>query len=777
VSGPSGKEPSKREQWAEPGEQVPLHAYGEPPPDESELMDAGGPPPGSPPPSAPAQSAATQTAPAQTALPESAAGEPPRPTDDEVRAELAQDIAALAGPDASPRAEQLDAVLAVAAHRRRTLLVARTGFGKSAVYFSTTRMLRSRGWGPTVVVSPLLALMRDQVAAAERLGLKAVTINSSNLGAWEEIEAEIAANNVDLMLIAPERLANPGFRRRVFSKLQETPFMLVCDEAHCISQWGHDFRPDYRRLRRLLDELPPWTPVLATTATANQRVTDDVAAQLGEETLVLRTTLDRASLHLGVVDLPDDAHRLAWLGGHLDSLPGSGIIYTLTVAQAHETASWLASQGHDVGAYTGQVDPEERLELESRLRANDLKALVATSALGMGFDKGDLAFCVHLGLPPTPVAYYQQIGRAGRNIDRAEIIALPRPVEDARIWSWFESVAMPSEELCMTALNQLNPHEPTGIADLERYVNLGRSRLSTLMNILEVDGAVERVGSGWIRSSFPWTYNHQVAQTLKELRRDEGEQMRTWADLDTCRLRYLREALDDPEATDCGRCDRCTGTTIVAEPDPELVAKAAAHLRGGDVIVEPRRQWPTRLDSPKGKIKPDAQAQPGRALARLGDGGWHPTVEALLTQARNGAPVNVSEDMIRGCAGVLKRWGWDERPTWICPMPSRRSAALVDAVADGLGALGKLPVYRCLGEAPGFDGGFQADQANSAHQVLNVWNRFVIDTAALPPDDIRRGPVLLIDDEVDSRWTLTVAAFRLHEAGLGPVLPFVLRTR
>lgn len=703
--------------------------------------------------------------------------EPDRPSAHEVSVELARDIQALAGAGARPREEQLAAVVAVAAERRRTLLVARTGFGKSAVYFSTTRMLRDRGWGPTVVVSPLLALMRDQVAAAERLGLRAVTINSSNVDAWNQMEQSIADGGVDLMLIAPERLANPGFRHRVFSSLMGTPFMLVCDEAHCISDWGHDFRPDYRRLRLLLDELPDWTPVLATTATANQRVIDDVAAQLGDDTLVLRTSLDRESLHLSVVDMADDEHRLAWLGEHLAKLKGSGIIYTLTAAQAHETASWLVTQGHDVSAYTGQVDADERLVLEDRLRSNDLRALVATSALGMGFDKGDLAFCVHLGLPPTPVAYYQQIGRAGRNIDRDEIIALPRPIEDARIWQWFESVAMPSQELCQIALNQLNPVEPTGIADLERWVNLGRSRLSTLMNILEVEGAVERVGSGWIRSSLPWNYNHEIASTLKELRRNEGEQMRTWASLKSCRLRYLREALDDPEASDCGRCDRCTGVSIPAEPDPALVSAAALHLRGGDVVIEPRRQWPTRLDEPKGRIPANAQCQPGRALSRLGDGGWGPLTEALITQARNGNQFEITQDLLLGCAAILKRWDWAARPTWICPMPSLRSSTLIQGIADGLGALGKLAVYHPLVYTNDASRGFQGDQANSAHQVRNVWDRLRVDSGGAPPADIASGPVLLIDDECNSRWTFTVAAHRLAEAGLGPVLPFALRTR
>ena len=767
--------------------------------------------------------------------------EPPRPSPAEVADELTAHVRALAGPDANPRPEQLDAVTAVVAGRQRTLLVARTGFGKSAVYFSATRMLRDRGWGPTVVISPLLALMRDQVAAAERLGLAAVTINSSNVDAWDDLEARIAADEVDLLLIAPERLANRGFRRRVFDSLRSRAFTLVCDEAHCISDWGHDFRPDYRRLGTLLAELPPWTPVLATTATANARVTDDVAAQLGNDTLVLRTSLDRESLRLSVVDLPDDAHRLAWLSEVFEELPGSGIVYCLTVDQAETTARWLREEGHDAAAYTGSVDPDERLRLETALRANELKALVATSALGMGFDKGDLAFCVHLGLPPSPVAYYQQIGRAGRSLEVAEVIALPRPVEDAAVWRWFESVSLPSEEVCRSALDQLDYDEPTSIALLEHSVNLGRNRLGTLMNILEVDGAVERVGGGWIRTRADWAYNHELASTLSQLRRTESCHMLAWADLDTCRLRDLREALDDPEADDCGRCDNCTGSTWQRDPDQAVVQRAQTLLRGGDLILAPRKQWPSGLGEPRGHIAAERQARPGRALARVGDGGWDQTIGALVARAdadarsrttgshtadagtvdggttgsgttdasttgsgttdsgttdsgtvapatvagegADGQPLVLPEDLLWALAGILKRWDWGQRPTWICPVPSRRRQPLIDAVADGLGALGKLPVHRALvartdwaGDA-GANRGFQADQANSAHQVLNVWDRFAVDAEALPPGDTASGPVLLIDDEVDSRWTVTVATWLLTGAGSGPVLPLALRTR
>lgn len=710
--------------------------------------------------------------------------EPKRPTADEVSAELTAHVQSLAGPGATPRPEQIEAVTAVVAERRRTLLVARTGFGKSAVYFSATRMLRDRGWGPTVVVSPLLALMRDQVAAAQKLGLNAVTINSSNIDRWAETEAEIAADRVDLLLIAPERLANAGFRHRVFNTMRTRAFTLVCDEAHCISDWGHDFRPDYRRLRQLLADLPPWTPVLATTATANQRVTDDVASQLGDDTLILRTSLDRSSLHLSVVDLPDDGHRLAWLAEALPELPGSGIIYCLTVEQAETTATWLRSQGHNVGAYTGSVEPEQRLELESALRANELKALVATSALGMGFDKGDLAFCLHLGLPPSPVAYYQQVGRAGRALDRAEVIALPRPVEDASVWRWFESVSLPSADVCQDLLDQLDTTNPMSIALLEMSVNLGRSRLSTLLNILEVDGAITREGNGWVRTDRDWEYDHALADSLRKLRRAESEQMEHWAGLETCRLRFLRDSLDDAEATDCGRCDRCLGADggnrWQRDPEPMLIGRAYELLRSADLVIEPRKQWPSGLGKPKGRIPPDRQVLPGRALARVGDGGWHLVVEQAIADAVAGRAPQLEEDVLSAIAGILKRWDWEQRPTWICPMPSRRRGPLVDEVAERLGSLGKLPIHRALVEVDRSDGpepGFQADQANSAHQVGNVWDRFAVDSEALPTGDVLAGPVLLVDDEADSRWTLTVAGHLLTGTGCLPVLPFVLRAR
>jgi ATP-dependent DNA helicase RecQ len=419
--------------------------------------------------------------------------------------------------------------------------------------------------------------------------------------------------------------------------------------------------------------------------------------------------------------------------------------------------------------------PEQRLVLEERLRANELKALVATSALGMGFDKGDLAFCVHLGLPPTPVAYYQQIGRAGRALDRADVVALPRPVEDAAVWRWFEQVSLPPAATCAEVLRQLSLGRPTSVPSLEAVVNLGRTRLQTLLKILEVDGAIRAVKGGYVLADPGWEYDHGKAERLRTLRREEAEQMLAFADRPGCRLRFLREALDDPTVgvdgpVDCGRCDRCLGVAPDLRLDPELVAEAGRPLAARLDADVARAQVAPGLDEPKGRIGPDRQARWGRALCRVGDGGWGPVIDEVLAGDRL-----LHEDMVRAVAGVLKRWDWDARPTWICPVPSRHRQGLVDRLCSGLSQLGKLPVHPVLVRAG--EAGFQADQANSAHQVANVWGRLVVDPAALPEGSVLDGPVLLVDDECDSRCTITVAAHTLQEAGTGPVLPLVLRTR
>ncbi|MGB7361701.1 MAG: RecQ family ATP-dependent DNA helicase, partial [Rhodococcus sp. (in: high G+C Gram-positive bacteria)] len=422
----------------------------------------------------------------------------------------------LAGPDAVLREDQWTAIEALVVHHRRALVVQRTGWGKSAVYFIAARLLREQGLGPTVIVSPLLALMRNQVAAAERAGVTAATINSGNVTEWDDVHARVAAGELDVLLVSPERLNNPDFRDQVLPSLSADAGLVVVDEAHCVSDWGHDFRPDYRRIRSLIAELREGVPVLATTATANDRVVEDVAAQLGvggSDTTILRGGLQRESLHLSVVRIPDPTARIAWLADHLETLPGSGIVYSLTVAGATDLAALLRDRGMVVAAYTGQTDPTEREAAEQDLLNNRVKALIATSALGMGFDKPDLGFVVHVGAPSSPISYYQQVGRAGRATDRADVVLLPG-AEDREIWSYFASVAFPREHVVRRVLEVLDTDRPQSTQALEPMVELGRTRLEMVLKVLDVDGAVRRVKGGWLGTGEPWHYDRERYERL-----------------------------------------------------------------------------------------------------------------------------------------------------------------------------------------------------------------------------------------------------------------------
>ncbi|MDQ1057070.1 ATP-dependent DNA helicase RecQ [Arthrobacter globiformis] len=473
-------------------------------------------------------------------------------------------------PDADFHDGQFEAIEALVDGGRRTLVVQRTGWGKSAVYFVASLLLRRRGAGPTLIVSPLLALMRDQVAAAARAGVRAVAINSANQLEWDTVREQLAADQVDVLLVSPERLTNPSFRENQLPELIRRTGLLVIDEAHCISDWGHDFRPDYRRIADLITQLPDTVPVLATTATANSRVVHDIEEQLGDGVLTIRGALGRESLRLGVLALPDSRERLGWLLTHLADLQGSGIIYTLTVSAAEDTARLLAEAGHEVLAYTGRTDPADRERAEQLLKDNQVKALVATSALGMGFDKPDLGFVVHLGAPSSPVAYYQQVGRAGRGAANADVLLLPGS-EDREIWQYFATASMPSEEKATAVLTALaEAGSAVSTVALEARVDLRRTPLELLLKVLAVDGAVERVGGGWRSTGMPWTYDAERYRRIAEARVDEQDSMVIYQDTAGCRMEYITSVLDDETAAACGRCDNCAadGSPRRSRPQP-----------------------------------------------------------------------------------------------------------------------------------------------------------------------------------------------------------------
>jgi ATP-dependent DNA helicase RecQ len=707
---------------------------------------------------------------------------------DPMHAEAQACLRVLAGEHARLRDDQWTAIRALVADHVRALVVQRTGWGKSAVYFTATALLRARGAGPSVIISPLLALMRNQILAAERAGIRARTVNSVNIEQWDEIYAEVAAGQVDVLLVSPERLNNPGFRDLVLPKLIASAGLLVVDEAHCISDWGHDFRPDYRRLRTLLAGLPPEVPVLATTATANERVSRDVAEQLGAgydgETLVLRGSLDRDSLHLAVVALPAAQQRLGWLADHLADLPGSGIVYALTVAGAREAATFLHGEGLNVASYTGQDDPGERQAAEDALLKGDLKALVATSALGMGFDKPDLGFVVHLGAPQSPIAYYQQIGRAGRAVDRADVILMPGR-EDADIWAYFGSLAFPAESVVRRTLAALEEAgRPLSTAALEASVDLSRTRLETMLKVLDVDGAVRRVSGGWTTTGQPWAYDADRYARVAAERAREQQAMLAYIATDKCRMEFLRRQLDDPAAAPCGRCDNCTQQRWPVAVTETTARAAQNHLLRPGTDVPPRKMWPTGMADlgidVAGKIAADISAERGRALGRLTDLGWGPRLRAVLpAESPAGDAIGpaphpdepVPEDMLAAVVKVLTAWDWSRRPVAVVSMPSRSRPVLIESLASQIATIGQMPY---LGPLDSGGPARPARQHNSAQRLRAVWDSVVVPAAMQSELAGLDGPVLLVDDRIETGWTMTAAAMRLREAGAAGVLPLVL---
>lgn len=675
----------------------------------------------------------------------------------------------LAGSGATLRDDQWTAIEALVVGNKQALVVQRTGWGKSAVYFIAAKLLRAAGRGATVIVSPLLALMRNQVAAAERAGVRAATINSSNVADWDDVHQQVKAGDLDVLLVSPERLNNPDFRDTVLPALAADAGLVVIDEAHCVSDWGHDFRPDYRRIRTLIGELGSDIPVLATTATANNRVVTDIAEQLGvggRDTLVLRGGLDRQSLRLSVVKAGGGAQRAAWIAAQLDALPGSGIIYTLTVAQANDVAALLREHGHAVASYTGATEAAEREQLEADLLANRVKALVATSALGMGFDKPDLGFVVHLGAPSSPIAYYQQVGRAGRSTDSAEVILLPGP-EDQDVWRYFASVAFPSEAMVRNVIQALDPGRAQSTPALEPLVDLGRTRLEMVLKVLDVDGAVRRVKGGWISTGQPWSYDEERYRNLDQARKREQQAMLDYQATTACRMSFLRGQLDDPELApdeQCGRCDNCAGPAFVAEVDESAVAQTRDRLLRPGVEITPRKQWPTglaKIGVPlSGKIADGPES--GRSIGRLTDLGWGERLRRLLDDEDAPAP----EVIVRAAVDVLAAWRWDVRPVAVMGLDSDRRSLLIGSVVDRLAELGRLTNLGILRYAPTRR---PVTAANSAYRVAALQGSWdVPDLCGVS------GPVLLVDDLIDSGWTMTMAAVDLRKAGASAVLPFAL---
>ncbi len=670
------------------------------------------------------------------------------------------------GEDKDFRPGQWEAIEAVASKKQRTLVVQRTGWGKSLVYFLATKLLREQGSGPTVLISPLLSLMRNQIEMAGRIGIRAFTINSANKQEWAAIEEALAKDECDLILISPERLNNEHFLKDVLPQISGRIGLFVVDEAHCISDWGHDFRPDYRRIVRIVQMLPRGIPVLGTTATANDRVVKDVQAQLGPGLTVHRGPLVRESLRLQNITLANQSERLAWLAENLPKFKGSGIIYCLTVADTERVTGWLKQKGFSAEAYhAGGNGTMDRPALEQAFLNNKIKILVATVALGMGFDKPDIDFVIHFQRPGSVVAYYQQVGRAGRAVEKSYGILLSGN-EDDQIQNYFIESAFPSIDVTKDLLKVLENSEGLSLYEILSKVNISKSTAEKALKLLEVDGIVGQTWDNkvlYFRTPNPWRPDVERVNRVLDLRRSELAQMQEYVDHQGCLMKFLLNALDDPHPAACDRCANCKGRGFSGEVDQKMVIEAESFLKSDQIIIQPRVLWPFALfPDQKRKIPLEYQNTDGRSLCYYGDAGW-----GKLVQSGKYQEGHFSNELVKAAAHLIRdMWQPNPFPGWVTAIPSTRHPKLVAEFARRLADSLQIPFYPVIDrirEAPE-----QKTMQNSSKQAHNVFNTIRI------VQTISHEPVLLVDDIIDSGWTLTMAGYLLKKQGSGLVYPFTL---
>lgn len=682
---------------------------------------------------------------------------------------------AMANAEVEFREGQWEAIDHIVNQRGKVLCVQRTGWGKSMVYFVSAKLMRAEGAGVTLIISPLLALMRNQIDAAGRLGLRALTVNSTNPENWSQVRQQLLADDVDLLLISPERLANDEFVAGTLQPIAARIGLLVIDEAHCISDWGHDFRPDYRRIGQVLARLPANIAVLATTATANRRVEQDVVAQLGESVEVQRGPLIRESLALQNLRMPGSAERLAWLADRIPQLPGSGIVYALTTRDADRIAHWLRINGIDAHSYHAEKTDEERQGLEGALLANSIKCLVATNALGMGYDKPDLTFVIHYQAPGNVVAYYQQVGRAGRAIPIAHGVLLSGE-EEGQINEFFRDSAFPPEWQVNRILEALEAaDEGLKVRQIERAVNLRQSQIEKVLKLLVVEplSPIMRIEGSWHRTPNPYQLDHQRIAHLTAQREAEWAQMEQYLASERCLMQFLAEALDDQGAGACGRCAVCLGKPLLPlELQKNTYIEAQKFVRHSEMLLRLKKQWDIEALAKyraafgwsRQNIPMDLRGEEGRILSRWGEPVWGEMVAHGKSQGR------FDDELVDATVNLIRnRWSAAAPITWVTCIPSNRHPKLVPDFAARLAVALGIPFHAVIQKTRETEP--QKRMENRFHQCYNLDGAFMIRSATGTS-----GPVLLVDDVVDSAWTLTLAAALLRQAGTTAVYPFALAT-
>ena len=675
-------------------------------------------------------------------------------------------------PAAEFHQHQYEAISELVENRKKMLVVQKTGWGKSAVYFIATKLLRQQGRGPSIIISPLIALMRNQINSARRLGLDVVTINSSLSTAERTInEDKITNQQVDAIIISPEQLANEELVSSVLSHVLSNTGLFVVDEAHCISDWGHDFRPDYRRIVRIIQHMPDNMPILATTATANDRVVTDIQTQIGSGMVTLRGELMRSSLNLQNIPKLQKAPRLAWLAETLPKLDRSGIIYAKTTGDCGLVADWLQSNGIDARAYHGGIASDERIKLEDDLIYDRVKVLVSTSALGMGFDKPDIGFVIHFQAPGNVIEYYQQVGRAGRGIDNARGV-LMLGEDDESIQQFFINNAFPSEADVLQVLTALEESDGLKKSQIEPYTNLSSGNIEKVLKFLSVEdpSPIYKDSKTYLFRDIDYQLPHDRIQRLSLIKVDEWQQLQTYHQSSNCLMHFLADALDDEFATNCGKCANCAPQEKldVTIPHDKVVA-ASEFMKNRYVRIKPRK-----LFGSSGALATSAfsvykfpysdenlQAQEGLALSRWRDGIWGDLVaEGKRANAFSG-------DLIAPMVKMINTLPIEQKPTWLTYVPSLRHPDLVNNFAHKLAAALNINCTDTVTMAELRPA--QKEMENSYRQSENLDGAFNLDQSQIVSE-----PVFLFDDAIDSRWTLTVVTALLKRQGAGNVYPIAL---
>ncbi|MEC0108676.1 RecQ family ATP-dependent DNA helicase [Paenibacillus taichungensis] len=648
---------------------------------------------------------------------------------------------------------------------RRTLVVQKTGWGKSVVYFITTKIFREQGKGVTILICPLISLMRNQVKSAARFGLVAETINSENTDDWERIFESLLRDECDILLVSPEKLSDIHFRQ-ILSEIPLGIGLFVVDEAHCISNWGHDFRLDYKRIVSIVENLPSNVPVLATTATANDRVVKDIQKQLGHDLHTIRGPLIRESLRIQTINMYSQAEKLAWLASNIPNFKGSGIIYCLTTSDCKKVTNWLRFKGVNAQAYYGDVSKYENTEravLEQRLIENKYKVLVATDALGMGFDKSDISFVIHFQIPGSVIAYYQQIGRAGRGLSEATAILLTGP-EDEKIQEYFIKSAFPSEEIIEIVLNIIEESEKSiSVYGILKECNISQRKVEQCIKLLELERIISKEGSGYIRTPVEWLRINNADEVTKQ-RYVEMERMRYLKQTQDCYMEFISKELDDHTAEPCGRCANCLGGEIVPSTVTEVqIAESIHFLNEQFLSIKVKKQWPLGgVGNLKGRINVDIQNAEGRSLSLYGDSGWGELVKE--DRYLNG---EFRIELVKAAAEFIRqKWNPEQPIEWITAIPSIRHESLVKDFATKLAHELNLPFHEQIIKTQHTEE--QKNMRNSSMQVRNIADSFVVNKPC------PSGNVLLVDDIMNSGWTFTMCGYLLKMAGSGVVYPFAL---